>query len=109
MNFDRFSKNDKRRAPRINVSLFCALYQNTIKISGRIENISSVGAIILVENFILNLNDLVILNLELDSKFFSISSSIIKVEKNKVFLNFLEKNSQLEAILNIIIIGEDLV
>jgi hypothetical protein len=109
MNFNRFSKNDKRRAPRTDVSLFCTLYQNTIKISGRIKNISSVGAVVLIENFTLNLTELVILNLELDSRFFSISSSIVKIEKNKLFLNFLEKNPQLEAILNIINIGEDLI
>lgn len=111
MNLKRFIKNDKRAAPRTNVHLWGALYQNEKKIFGRVKNISSSGALVVIEEkipFELNLHQSVVLYIELDSTPFSIPASIVRHQENKIFLNFHQENFKLSAILNLINIGEDL-
>ena len=111
MNLKRFIKDDKRKAPRIDVHLFCAIHQNSLKISGRIKNISSLGALIVIEEkipFQLSLTTSTTLHLEFNSTHFAIPSSILRKQENKLFLNFLQEDIRLSAIINLINLGEDL-
>ena len=107
MNLNKFIKDDKRKSPRIDVSIPCSInYENEL-IIGKIINISENGAKIIIDKKFLE-NDLCSLSFKLNLSDFNLNCKIIKKENEIIYINFIEVDKKLNELLYIIDIGENL-